>query len=234
VSENYTGALADGGGFTNALANNLFTEVSQLFEVGAKFSLEDNKLFVSTDVFHQTREQKPQGSPAVQYLYYGYELSLNYQPNKQLFATLGYSWINGSLPAGTQFQGYSTNQIPGGPPDPFTNPVQTTGHWRAAGQPLDTFNALASYTFSSGFGIESNILVTSKMNNDYQGYVVIPWQYSLDAEIFYKWNKTWDFRLSGTNITNRHNWEPSVDTYALEGIVPLPGAQIFGTVKYHF
>ena len=232
-SENYTGALADGGGFSPTISNNQYTEASQLIELGAKFQLDDNKVFLSNDIFHQTREQKPQGSPAVQYEYYGYEVSLNYQPNKQFFATVGYSWINGSLPAGTQFQGYSTNQIPGGPPDPFTNPLQTTGRWRAAGQPLDTFNALASYTWTNGFGVESNILVTSKMNNDYQGYVVIPVQYSLDAEIFYK-TKHWEYKLSGTNVTNRHNWEPSVDTYALEGIVPEPGAEIYGTVKYKF
>jgi hypothetical protein len=240
-SQNYTGDLADGGGFglyadangNPTIPRSLFAEASQLLEAGMKFQVDDNKLFISTDVFEQSRQNKPQGSPVVQYQYFGYELSLNYQPNKQFFATLGYSWVNGSLPAGTQFQGYSTNQLPGGPPDPFTSTIQTTGRWRAPGQPLDTFNALASYTFPSGFGIESNILVTSKMNNDYQGYVVIPWQYALDAEVFYK-IKNWTFKISGTNITNRHNWEPSVATYALEGIVPLPGAQVFGTVKYTF
>ena len=240
-SQNYTGDLADGGGFglyadangVPTLPRSLFSEASQLIEAGLKFQLDDNKLFVSSDIFHQTRQNKPQGSPVVQYEYYGGELSLNYQPNKLFFATLGYSWVNGSLPAGTQFQGYSTNQLPGGPPDPSTSPIQTTGRWRAPGQPLNTFNALASYTFPSGFGVESNILVTSKMNNDYQGYVVVPAQYSLDAEVFYKM-KHYEFRLSGTNVTNQHNWEPSVATYALEGIVPLPGAQIFGTVKYKF
>jgi catecholate siderophore receptor len=232
-SENYTGALADGGGFTPSLNPGIFTEKSQLIEAGMKFQLDDNKLFVSTDVFTQTRQNKPQGSPVVQYQYYGYELSLNYQPNKQLFATLGYSWVNGSLPAGTQFQAYSTNQLPGGPPNPFANPIQTTGRWRAPGQPLNTFNALASYTFPCGFGVESNVLVTTKMNNDYQGYLVIPTQYSLDAEVFYKW-KRYEFRLSGTNVTNQHNWEPSVATYALQGIVPLPGAEISGTIKYKF
>ena len=247
-SQNYTGELADGGGFgiyadangNPSLPRSLFSEQSQLFEMGAKFQLDNNKLFISNDIFAQTRQNKPQGSPVIQYLYYGYELSINYQPNKRFFATLGYSWINGSSPVSAStfpFQGYDGNQLPGGPPIPQdeggTFPQQSTGRLRAPGQPLDTFNALASYTFASGFGIESNILVTSPMNNDYQGYLVIPTQYSVDAELFYK-TKHWEFRLSGTNVTNQHNWEPSVATYALEGIVPLPGAQIFGTVKYKF
>jgi len=72
------------------------------------------------------------------------------------------------------------------------------------------------------------------MNNDYQGYLVIPTQYTLDAEVFYKLKNNWELRLSGTNVTNQHNWEPSVATYALEGIVPLPGTEIFGTIKYRF
>jgi len=246
-SQNYTDDLADGGGFglyadangNPTIPRAAFSGASHLFEAGAKFQLLDNKLFISNDVFEQSRQEKPQGSPPFELTFYGYELSINYQPNKQFFATLGYSWINGSFPATSfPFQGYDGNQLPGGPPIPLdeggTVPQQSIGRLRAPGQPLDTFNALASYTFPCGIGIESNVLVTSPMNNDYQGYLVIPTQYSVDVEVSYKLDKHWDFRLSGTNVTNQHNWEPSVATYALEGIVPLPGAMVFGKVRYRF
>ncbi len=241
-SQNYTGDLADGGGFglygdasgNPTLPRSLFAEVSQLWEYGTKFTLDNDKLFITADVFTQSRQAKPQGSPVYTQQYYGFETALNFQPNKQLFATAGFSFINGSLPASAlPFQAYSTNQLPGGPPNPFTSPHQASGRLRQPGQPLETFNGLASYSFANGFGIEANVLVTSRMNNDYQGYIVIPVQYTVDAAISYK-TKEWEFRLTGSNVTNQHNWEPSVATYALEGIVPLPAFQLEGTVKYKF
>jgi catecholate siderophore receptor len=243
-SENYTGDLGDGGGFglytdpntgQPTLPRGLFAEQSKLFEYGIKSSTDGGSLFLSSDVFYQTRQNKPQASPVLQYEYYGFEFLANYQPNRNFFATLGYSWINGSLPAPVPFQAYATQQIPGGPPDPFTDAAayQTTGRLRAPGQPLDTLNALASYTFDNGFGVEANALVTSEMNNDYQGYLRIPWQYELDASVFYKWQR-WLVRVTATNLTNQHNWEPSDATYALEGIVPEAGFESFVTVKYSF
>jgi len=243
-SENYTGALADGGGFglyTNAAGNatlprSLFSEESVLYEYGVKTSTNGGKLFTTSDVFYQTRQNKPQGSPAIQYQYYGFETSVNYQPNRNFFGTLGFSWINGSLPASADpFQAYDTNQIPGGPPNPFANPAAypLTGRLRAPGQPLDLFNAMGQYTFPGGYGIEVNGLVTSPMNNDYWGYLVIPWQYEIDSSLFYKFQK-WKLTATVSNLTNQHNWEPSDATYGLEGIVPEPGIQLEVTMKYKF
>ncbi len=76
-------------------------------------------------------------------------------------------------------------------------------------------------------------MITSPINNDYQGYLVIPWQKTIDASVFYK-SKSWDFRLSVTNFTNEHNWTPAYPTYGLEAIVPDPGIEGFATVKYKF
>jgi len=240
-SQNYTGELADGGGFgiysdangNPTLPRSLFSEASNLVEYGAKFSVLGDKFFISTDVFDQSRQYKPQASPVIQYQFYGFEVSGNYQPNKNFFATFGYSWVSGSTPAPAPFQAYATQQLPGGPPDPFTSPGQPTGRLRAPGQPLDTINALASYTHDSGFGVEANILVTSPMNADYFGNLVVPWQYSVDGSLFYK-TKKWVLKLTVTNLTNQHNWTPSDATYAYEGIVSDAGVEVFGTIKYKF
>ena len=245
-SQNYTGDLADGGGFAlysdangnPTLPRSYFSEVSDLFEYGVKVSADSGKLFSTTDVFLQNRQTKPQIGAAQQYRYYGFETSENYQPNRNFFATFGFSWINGSLPAPSSpddVEGYDTDQIPGGPPDPNTDPqaYQTTGRLRAPGQPLDLVNALAQYTFTSGFGFELNAVVTSSMNNDYYGYLVIPWQYQVDGGVYYKVKK-WEIRLTGTNLTNQHNWVPNAGYYALEGITSVPTIQGYVTVRYKF
>jgi catecholate siderophore receptor len=245
-SENYTGDLVDGGGLAigtdpntgkPTLPRSLFSEQSRLWEYGVKASIANGKLFITTDVFDQTRQNKPQGGSVIQYQYYGFEFSANYQPNKNFYATVGYSWINGSLttsPSNYIFQAYDTNQIPGGPPNPFANPQDYpyTHNLRAPGQPLDLINALGQYTFNNGFGFEVNALVTSPMNNDYWGYLVIPWQYEIDAGVFYKLDKHWELRASGSNLTNQHNWQPNAGVYGLEGIMSQPTAQASFTVKY--
>jgi catecholate siderophore receptor len=243
LSKNYTGALANGGGvtgwktdsfgnFIDQLSRDNYEQPSQLYEVGLKTSLANNRLFFTSDLFQQTRQQKAQGQPATQEKFRGAEFEANYQPDKHFYATLAYSLLVGSLPAPAPFQAYSTNPVPNGPPSPF-GPKQTTGKLRVPGYPLDTVTALLTYKFDNGFGFSANAVVTSPINNDYQGYLVIPWQKTIDGSVFYSW-KTWSFKVGVTNLTNEHNWTPAYPTYGLEAIVPDPGFEFFTTVKYSF
>jgi len=244
LSKNYTGALANGGGvtgwktdafgnFIDALSRDNFEQPSQLYEFGIKDSALNNRLFMTADVFQQTRQQKAQGQPATQEKFTGLELEANYQPDKHYYATLAFSQLVGSLPAPAPFQAYSTNQIPNGPPPPGPGTAQTKGKLRVPGYPLSTITALVTYKFDSGFGVSANAVITSPINNDYQGYLVIPWQKTIDASVFYSW-KTWSFKVGVTNLTNDHNWTPAYPTYGLEAIVPDPGFEFFTTVKYTF
>ncbi len=238
-SQNWTGADAAGGGFWGLNQNSagqfyidkdLFDEPSVLYEVGEKASLLNNTLFFSTDVFWQTRQQKPQYEPVIQNRFTGFEAEANFQPGKHFYATLGYTYMVASAPAQGFFEGYSTNQIPNGAPIDSST-YQTMGRVRVPGQPKDQVNALASYTFDSGFGLEVNGLWTGQMNNDYYGYVSIPQQYSIDGSMFYK-VKTWTFSVHVTNITNQHEWDPTDG--GVDGVIPLPGTQVFFTVRYKF
>jgi catecholate siderophore receptor len=241
-SENYTGALANGGGFSGLtmdaagnwfLPKDNFDQQSVLYEAGLKTSADDDKLYSSVAVFQQSRQQKAQGQPAVEELFHGLEFETNFQPDKHFYATLGYSLLIGSLDAPVPFQGYSTNQVPNGPPSPFGPGYQTTGKLRVPGYPEHTINLLTTYQWDNGFGVSVDGVITSTINNDYQGYLVIPWQETFDASAFWK-SKKYEFRLSATNVLNAHNWTPAYPTYGLEAIVPDAGFEIFGTVKYRF
>ena len=242
-SKNYTGALANGGGVTGwqtdasgnyiaKLSRDAYEQPSDLYEAGVKTSYLENRLFFTGDVFEQTRQQKAQGQPATQEKFHGVELESNYQPNKHFYGTLAWALLVGSLPAPAPFQAYSTNQVPGGPPSPYApGAKQSSGLLRVPGYPLDTFTALGSYKFDNGLAVSANAVVTSPINNDYQGYLVIPWQKTIDASVSYTY-KQWNFKVAVTNLTNDHNWTPAYPTYGLESIVPDPGTQIFFTVKY--
>jgi catecholate siderophore receptor len=241
-SDNYTGALANGGGYTGLtqdasgawyLPKDDFNQQSELYEVGLKASELDNKVFVSMAVFQQSRQQKAQGQPAQQELFHGFEFETNFQPSKHFYATFGYSLLVGSLDAPVPFQGYSTNQLPNGPPHTFGPGYQTSGKLRVPGYPEHTFNVLATYNFDNGFGVSADGVITSTINNDYQGYIVIPWQETFDVSAFYK-TKEWQFRIGVNNVLNAHNWTPAYPTYGLESIVPDPGAEMFATIKYRF
>jgi outer membrane receptor protein involved in Fe transport len=242
-SKNYSGAIGVGGGFAGLVSNpngvgyylprSNFDQLSELGEAGLKLSALNNTLFLSSAIFDQTRQAKPQGQPAVTEQFKGGEFEVNYQPDKHLYATFGYSLLVGSEGTPIPFQAYSTNQVPNGPPNPNTSVLQTKGKLRVPGFPEHTFNGLLSYNFDNGFGVSGDVVVTSTMNNDYQGYLVIPWQYTLDADVHYRW-KNWLFKIGGTNVTNQHNWTPAYPTYGLEEIVPDAGAEIFGTVRVSF
>jgi hypothetical protein len=242
-SKNYSGAIAVGGGFSGLTPNangqgyylprSNFDQLSELYETGLKVSALDNTLFLSTAIFDQTRQAKPQGQPSVVEKFNGGEFEINYQPGKHFYATVGYSLLVGSLGTPIPFQAYSTNQVPNGPPNPNTSTLQTTGKLRVPGAPEHTINALLTYNFNNGFGVSADGVVTSTINNDYQGYLVIPWQFTLDASVHYRW-KQWLFKIGGTNVTNEHNWTPAYPTYGLEEIVPDAGAEVFGTVRYTF
>ncbi len=241
-SENYAGADANGGGFAGLAQNaagqwylpkDNFNQKSSLYEAGVKVSELNNRLFASVALFQQSRQAKAQGQPSVTEKFNGLEFETNYQPDKHFYATFGYSLLVGSLDTPVPFQAYSTNQIPNGPPNPFASATQTTGKLRVPGYPMHTFNVLASYRLDCGLGLSANAVVTGPINNDYQGYLVIPWQETVDMSASYKMNE-WELRLSVTNVFNQHNWTPAYPTYGLESIVPNPGAQFFATVKYKF
>jgi catecholate siderophore receptor len=238
-SKNTSGAVGNGGGITgwngagDALDKQLFQQPSELFELGTKYALAGNTVFLNFAVYDQKRTAKSTSSTVIQqYHYKGLEAEMNYQPNKHLYATLSYSFIDAEASAGFQYGlfGGITEMPPGNSTNP-TVPIGTVT--RVSGLPEHLFNGLISYTFDNGFGFTANTVVTGEMNNNISGTVVIPWQYTVDAAVSYKY-KQWDFRAQVLNATDEENWSPPNSVYGNGSILALPGTQVQLTAKYSF
>ena len=159
-SQNTSGAVGVGGGVTGwagsggvpfldsngkpYLAKSAFTQPSLLYEAGAKFALDHEKVFLNFATFDQTRTAKQTSGTAIQkYETSGIEAELNYQPDKHLYATMSFSFIHAttSLTSGGSGQDY-----------PFVGPSELVGNeaqlpasvtkWRTSGLPEFSANAL--------------------------------------------------------------------------------------------
>lgn len=230
-SENTSGAVGNGGGITGwnaagtALDRQNFTQPSELYELGAKYSVLNNKVFFNVALFDQKRSAKSTSSTILNtYRYRGFEAEANFQPNKSFYATLSYSLIDATQSAPFQSDG-GTPLLP--------SQGIYYGDGRVSGLPRHLINALATYTFENGFGLSGTLLVTSKINNNFAGTLVIPWQYSLDLSAFYALKK-WDFRLTVLNATDEKNWAPPNAVYGNGSILALPGTELQFTVRYKF
>lgn len=243
-SKNTSGAVGNGGGITGwaetapnsgvyFLDKELFQQPSTLYEFGTKYALAGNTVFLNFAVYDQKRTAKSTSSTVIQeYHYKGFEAELNYQPNKHLYATLSYSFIDAEASAGFQYGLFGNIvEMPPGNLANRTVPIGTVT--RVSGLPEHLFNALISYSFDNGLTLSANTVMTGEMNNNVSGSLVIPFQYTIDASAAYKY-KDWDFRVQILNATNEENWSPPNAVYGNGSILALPGTQVQFSAKYSF
>ena len=237
-SKNTSGAVGVGGGITGwngagtGLDRESFQQPSTLYELGSKYSLANGKVFLNFAVYDQKRTAKSTSSTVIQdFRYKGFEAEINYQPNKHVYATASYSYIDAESSAGFQYGLFGgASEVPPANKG-ATIPIGTVK--QVSGLPKHLFNGLVSYSFDNGFGVNSNIVITGEMNNNTSGSLVIPLQYTLDVGASYKYKK-WDFRVSVLNATNEENWSPPNAVYGNGSILALPGTQAQFTVKLSF
>ena len=240
-SENTSGAVGVGGGITGwapradgsyFLDEENFTQPSELFEIGTKYSLSGGKVFLNFAAYDQKRTAKATSSAFIQeFRYKGFEAEVNFQPSKRLYATLSYSYIDAESTAPFQYGlfGGATELPPGNPNGGV--PIGTIT--RVSGLPSNLFNGLISYKFANGFGVSANTVVTGEINNNASGTLVIPLQYTLDFGVHYTYKK-WEFHLAVLNATDEENWSPPNTVYGNGSILALPGTQVQVTAKYSF
>jgi outer membrane receptor for monomeric catechols len=148
---------------------------TELEEAGAKFSLMDKRLFISSAIFKQTRSV-PTGAGdlghSVAHIR-GAEVELNFQPDSHFFATASYSYLHTTLDTGApfyNFPAYAGLNIDGAGTLAVFQGNQTL---QDPGLPAHLVNMLVNYKHESGFGIQANIQVTAPIEVTQSGYLDI-------------------------------------------------------------
>jgi hypothetical protein len=232
-------------------------QITRLYEAGVKFNLLQKTLFISSALFDQQRSVPtgPTGNIASLAHIHGFEAELNYQPSKHFFMTASYSNISTRLDTPASFQDYPAypgiNYTGAGdfavfyPNQKFNDP----------GVPTQTFNLLANYHLDSGWGFQTSFQLTSPIqvsqsgrldlaeseyvpqyiinNGGYFQSPVIPWQYTLNAAVYYDFGR-YQIRLSGYNITNQHNWINDYSFYGNDFITRATPASVDLTLRARF
>jgi len=244
-SENYGGAVGNGGGIKPNSGDDDFRQPSVLYEVGIKQSLLNNTLFLGAAAFKQERIATQLDGSTRNFTYQGFEIELNYQPNKNFFTTLSYSYLD----AASDRPQFDVGNVAfydgvGDPSNPASYaPLPDTvrffqvdngpGKYRIQGLPRNLWNALATYKFDSGFGVTAGLQVHTDINNNVAGSLVIPAQYSLDLTGFYE-TKTWFAKLAILNATDEKNWAPPNYVYGNESILAELPIRFEFTLGYKF
>ena len=250
-----TGGRFDVGAFDTPLE-------SELFEVGVKGAFKNNTLFASLAYFDRTFVAvNPDGSRDDVELN-GFEFEINYQPNKNFYATFGYSFIDSMREAGFFATAYTADRADetGGTyiTPTFPGPSNPSQLFEYPGNPRHQAVGLVSYKFTENFGMRANIVYTSKYFNGYDGMVLnradgntlfifldpavntfvvnsvqIPDQYEIDLTAFYE-TETWEAKITAFNVTDEDNWDSPNAGYGNGSVVAREPIRFEGTVTFKF
>ncbi len=247
---------ADTGGRFD-VANFAEPQESLLHEVGAKFQLVENKLFIGTAIVDREFVERNQNGTRDVVQLNAFEFELNYQPSPKLYATFGYSFIDAVRTLGFFATGYTAdraNETGGLYITPtFPSAPNPDDEFKYPGNPEHQFVSLVSYNITEDLGVRANVVVTGPMNTGYEGFdifvfdptgntpgfsipantVEIPWQYELDLTVFYEYEQ-WEFKATVFNVTDEENWDVPNAGYGNGSVVAREPVRIEFTAVFNF
>lgn len=230
-----------------------------LYEVGFNGSFLENKLYIGSAVFYQEYTQFDPGANRPREVEtFGFEIEFNYQPNRNFFATLGYSWLDSESTNTFSADSYTADRADETGGD-YISPTFEIGpegkFYENPGVPEHLLNFLVQYKFDNGIGLQANLVAWGEMNSGYEGYPItllgattptdggapgdpieantarLDIQYEIDAKIFYEY-KNWLFEFSAFNITEEENWDVNNSGYGNGSAVGRPDFNYEVSVKY--
>ncbi|QSR87595.1 TonB-dependent receptor plug domain-containing protein [Candidatus Methylacidiphilum infernorum] len=245
-----TTLLSQFGSFAPEFPSTYYHQNNFLYEVGTKFNLLHDKLFLGLSGYYQTGfipAQVIPGGPVAttEVAIKGAQLMGNYQPNKNFWLNFGYAFIVGQelwqgLPIGPLAEQPYSSAVArqfGLPVDPVVN--EPPLNYPFIGFPTNYGNLMATYKFDSGLGISLWALAESGNFIFYTYSTRIPSWYTLNARIFYT-SKRWEASLYLYNITDEHYWLPGAPGFSnarfmnYDYIVPQLPFWIQGTLSIFF
>lgn len=224
-----------------------FRNLSKLSEIGAKFSLFENKFFAGAAYFDQTRSRVSLGGKKNNIVVRGLEFEAIYQPDVRFNATFNATFQDGHYIDSRPFQmggrniydAYLVGQGPGGlgtstgSYNAFGNQVGN-GDWPLLGFSKTIVNGSLRYRFANGFGFGTNASWQSRQTGNLDDQWHIPAQHLLNASLFYE-TERWLVNVDFLNLTNQRNWYHNGDAFS--GSILIFSEQPFrieGYVKWKF
>jgi catecholate siderophore receptor len=243
VDFNESPVTSNGGGFDGFTGDRIlasdFHIKNYLYEVGSKTALDENKLFITTALFHQRRGLTDQFGNTNTTIAMGGELEVTYQPNRNFSGTAAASYLDAWLPGVKGGPSFTENVYDAfAPPygngvgSPNFNPLPP-GNYRLPAVPRQLFSAFAKYRTDLGIGASLGIVVTGPVTTSYLGNVEIPTQYSLDGTLFYE-TQHWEARANFYNITNQKNWIAEAGPQGNDLITAAMPFHVQGSISYRF
>jgi outer membrane receptor protein involved in Fe transport len=207
---------------------------SDLYEIGYKQSLWNHTFYYDIDGFYQTRETALTGGADENVVQTnGLETDIAYQPDKHVALTANFTWLNANF---HQVQPYEQTSAPvnTGVNTPNFSSNLPVGNYTLPGTPNYYFNAFLTYKFDCGLGFGVGPQVQGSQNADYSGALVIPAQFTWNANIFYR-QKTWEVQLNFFNFTDERNFTVIDPTFTgNDAILEEVPFAMSGTFKYRF
>jgi hypothetical protein len=208
-----------------------FRNLSELAEVGAKFSLLNNQLFAAATLFDQQRSKVSLGGKKNNLRIRGAELEAVYQPDSRFSATANATFQSGHYVNSRPYQAggrdiyaaYALGRGPGnrgtavGGYDPFGNQVPA-GDWPLLGFSNTILNGSVRYRFENNFGLGFNAQWQSRQRGNLDDQWHIPAQVLYNASAFYE-TKRWSVNLDFLNLTNERNWIHNGDAYTASQLI---------------
>lgn len=224
-------------GAGNKLNPQAFDSGSTLKEIGAKFELVPDALFLSLSRYWQSRDTSPDTNGNMAQLKVdGVETSLRWQPRQNLSVGANLTQIDARytsiIPAGfSPFGFYADNATVWGDNNALNR--RTAGWYDAAGIPEYSASAYVNYQLESGYGANLSGWWSSEWYTNLSKTVKIPDEYNLDLSLYYR-QPQWSVGINFLNLTNERNFVNGLSGSNSEFLQVMRPFTVQGQFSYKF